>query len=238
MTRPDKINYVQSVIAKEWLCSEDFFNKKENIFLEADKTFFEIITFGHNAVIRADKKIIDWCTNLFTNMPASEIMDGENLYLIEQKMREHNKKLGGQYISYLHLCPEVKVQKPDGFTFQLYEKENMSPLYNDYRFENALNHDAKGEVLAIVARQSSETASMVGVDDYNYGLWQIGIDTVDCYRGKGLAAYLVKEIAIESEKRNQIPYYATWGANVASMRTVIKAGFLPVWTSYFAEDLG
>jgi GNAT superfamily N-acetyltransferase len=107
-------------------------------------------------------------------------------------------------------------------------------LYADKRFDNALNYDAMGEVLALVARMNNDIAAIVAVDDYNYGLWQIGIDTVDLYRGKGLAAYLVKEIALESERRNQVPFYTTWSANIASTRTAIAAGFVPVWIGYFA----
>jgi len=89
----------------------------------------------------------------------------------------------------------------------------------------------------LVAKKDNEMVSIVAADDYNYGLWQIGIDTIDLYKGKGLAAYLVKEVALESEKRGQTPLYTTWIPNIASVRTALRAGFLPAWTGYFAEDI-
>ena len=235
MTKQEKIKYAQKCISATWSCPESSFTRSENVIFETDQTFFEIITFGYNAVIRADKKIFNWCINSFLNTPFAEIMDGENLYLIESKMREHGKKLGGEHINFMHLHPEITVQKPGGFTFEMYEKDRVIELYSDKRFENALGCDAKGTELAIVARKENDLAAIAAVDSHHHGLRQLGIDTVKAYRGKGLAVFLVKELTIECEKRNQVPFYATWSANIASLRVALGAGFSPVWTTYFAE---
>jgi len=238
MTKKEKITHAMKCKATEWSCPEDVFSRVENEFIETDKTFFGIITFGGNALIMADKKIIDWCVETLSNVPAYGILDSDYLYMIQNKLREHGRKLGEENTRYLHLYPEQKVEKPQGFIFELYEKDRMSLLYNiSDRFDNALNYDAKSEVLAIIARNRDEIASIVGVDDYHIGLWQIGIDTTENYRGKGLAAYLVKEMALESEKRGQVPFYTTWHSNLASIRTALSAGFSPVWVEYFAENL-
>ena len=236
MTKQDKIKHTQACIAADWACAEDSFTKSENIIFETNKSFFEIATFGYNAVIRADKHIVDWCINNFAKTPAEEIMDGENLYLIEAKMREHGKQLAGEHINFLHLHPEITVPKPTGFTFELYEKPRITELYADNRFENALGSDATGAELAIVAKKENDIAAIAAVDSHHHGLWQMGIDTLAAHRGQGLAAYLVKEMAIESERRNQVPFYATWSANIASMRVALGAGFRPVWTRYYAEE--
>ena len=237
MTKQDKIRYAGTCICTSKSFPEDSFLQRKNVIIETDKIFFEMITFGHNAMIRADKEILDWCIRNFSDTPAMDIMDGDNLYQIEKKLREHGKKLGGEHIRYLHLNPDTLVHRPSGFTFELYEKDRMPELYIDSNFDNALNYEEKGEVLAIVARKDKDIAAIAAVDNYHPGLWQIGIDTVDDYRGKGLAAYLVKEIAATSERRNQVPFYTTWSPNIASTRTAISAGFSPVWMGYFAEDI-
>ena len=239
MTKQGKIDYAMSSTTTEWSCPKDTFYKKENVFIETDKTFFGIITFGSNALILADNKIIAWCADNLSGIPACEILDSEYLYVIQKKLRENGKKLGEENTRYLHLYPERQVEKPQGFTFELYEKDRVAELYEyEYnRFENALNYSVKGEVLAIIARSGEDIASIVGADDYKLGFWQIGIDTISGYRGKGLAAYLVKEMALEIEKRNQVPYYTTWHSNIASTRTALSAGFSPVWIDYFAEGL-
>ena len=113
LNKQDKVAYAKKCVAKEWSCPVDSFSKNKNIVMETENAFFEIVTFGNNAVIRADKEILDWCLENYSDMPASEIMDGDGLYLLEKKMREHDKKLGGEYTRYLHLNPEklLKNQK-------------------------------------------------------------------------------------------------------------------------------
>lgn len=237
MTKIETIKYTQACIATSWSCPKNSFRKNENVIFETDKTFFEIATYGHNAVIRADSKIVDWCCAELSDIPASFIMDGDKLYAIEKKLRGYGKKLSGQHVYYLHLNPAVTVAKPRGFTFELYGKDRVSELYPDNRFNNALGDNDKGTELAIVARKNSDIAAIVAVDSYHRGLRQIGIDTLSQYRGKGLAKYLVKQMAVECERRDQVPIYATWNANIASTRTVLGAGFCPVWVAYYAEDV-
>lgn len=237
MNRQDKVKHIQSCIIENWPCPQDSFSKNENIILETDKKFFEIITFGHNAVIRADKNIVSWCIENFSKTPAAEILDGKNLFLIEKKMREYGKKLGGEHTRFLHLEPEPKVEKPQGLTYEWFEKDCLHLLYSDKRFENALNYHYEFENLALVAKKDNEIVAIAAAADYYYGLWEIGIDTLDSYRDKGIAAYLVKEMALEAERRSKFPYYTTWMANIASVRTAIRAGFLPVWIWHFAEDI-
>jgi len=237
MNKQEKIIFVQNCIAKDWGCQVDCFGESENVIIETDKTFFEVATFGQNAVVRADKAIVDWCRDTFSGVPAKDIMDGDILYQIEKKLREHGKRLAGEHVRFMHFESEARLEKPEGYTFTWYEKEELQFLYEDDRFDSALNYYDKGEVLAMVATKDGEIVAVAAVDNYCYDLWQIGIDTMEPERGKGLAAYLIQEIALESEKRNQIPYYTTWAANLASFRAVLKAGFLPVWTGYFAEDI-
>ena len=237
MTKQDKISYAQKCIATDWLCPDDSFNKSENIIFETDKTFFEIITFGANAVIRADKNIVTWCNDCFATTPSKDILDGDNLFLIESKLREYGKKLGGEHTRFMHFEPEKVIKKPQVFTYEWFEKDELQSIYTTTtKFNNALNYEDKREVLSLAAKYKNEIIAIVAVDDNHHGLWQIGIDTVDAYRGKGLATYLVKEMALESERRNQTVFYTTWIPNLASVRTAIKAGFLPVWTGYYAVD--
>ena len=237
MTKQDKVMYAQKNMANTWKCPDDSFIKNENIIIKTDQAFFEIITFGYNAVIRTDKEIFKWCIENFSQIKACHIMDGENLYMIEKKMREYGKKLAGEHIHYLHLYPEIIVKKPIGFSFELYEGDKIHTLYNDNRFDSALNYDTKGEILAIVAKKDNNIASIVAVDNYHQGFWQIGVDTIEMYRGNGLATYLVKEMALEGEKRGMISFYTTWSSNIASTRTALCAGFSPVWIKYHAENV-
>lgn len=77
--------------------------------------------------------------------------------------------------------------------------------------------------------------AVAGADNYLEPLWQIGIDTVNEYRGQGLAKLLIQQLTKEILELDKIPYYTTWSGNIASMRAALAAGFHPAWVEYFAE---
>ena len=236
MTRHEKISYAKENFGAYMGFPAGVFEQGKNVFLEGNNCFFEIVHFGENAVIRANIAILDWCVENFSDVPGNEIMDGEHLCALTMKLREHGKELSGQDLCFLHLEDSGNLKEPVGFELEIYENDRLAELYEDNRFPNALNYDSREEVLAIVARKNGEIVAMTACDDYYKTFRQIGIDTLAKYRGKGLAAFLVKKIALEIESRGQVPLYATWGANIASVRTALAAGFSPVWVWYYAVD--
>ena len=235
MDKREKIAFVKKQIAETWKCDAASFDSTKNIFIESGDTFFQIVTFGHNAVIRADKEIAEWCFENFNSTPANLIMDSDNFYLINKKLRSFGKKLGEENIRYLHLFSENIVEKPLGFDYKLFNQNTVKELYDYREFDSALNFDR--DVLAIAAYDGGKIAAVGGVDDYWGDLWQIGIDTVLEYRNRGLGVYLVKELALEIEKQGKVALYTTWSSNIASTRVALGAGFNPVWLEYLSDDL-
>lgn len=226
---------VQEQLATIRKYDHNAFKYDKNLFVKSKDTFFEIATFGKNAVIRSDESIYDWCVENFLTIPACDIMDGENLFLIESKLREFGKKLAGEHVRYLYLDKNKVVYKPSGFEYKIYNKSNMKVLYKNLGFDNALNY--KDDVIALGAYFKNQLVALAGADDRLSNLWQIGIDTLPSYRNKGLASYLVKILANAIEKRGALPYYTTWSPNIASTTVALNAGFIPVWVEYYAENL-
>jgi len=223
-------------MAERWKCDVSAFDLEENVFYETTDTFFGIITFGSNAVIRADPSIVTWCRDTFFSTPAQFIMDGDHLFLLDGKLRSLGKKLAGEHNGYLHLFPERTVDKPSGFSYVWYQEDEIQALYRHTEFENALSFENRDRI-AVVAYDGENLAAMAGCDDYLPDAWQIGIDTDKAYRHRGLGVYLVKELAKEIEKSGKLAYYNTWSPNIASTRLALSAGFYPVWMGYPSEDL-
>lgn len=82
-----------------------------------------------------------------------------------------------------------------------------------------------------------ELVALAGTDDRMGDMWQMGIDTLPAFRGKGLGVYLVKTLAYEIVKRDAIPYYTTWSPNIASTAIALKVGFFPAWVGYYAVNI-
>jgi len=236
MDKHEKIAWAKRKLADMWRCDASAFDSEHNVYLETADTFFEIATFGHHAVMRGDPMMMAWCAERFGSTLARWILDGDNLYSLDTKLRSLGKKLAGEHMRYLRLCPETTATAPVGFTYKWYHKDTIGALYEHRTFDNALNFER--DVIALAAWDGQgKIAAMAGADDYWGSMWQIGIDTLPEYRRLGLGVYLVKTLALAIEAGGNLPFYTTWGPNIASARVALGAGFLPVWMGYPSQDL-
>jgi len=237
MDKKEKILFAKRQLSEIWKCDLTDFDSDKNIFIGSQEKFFQIVTFGRNAVIWADKNIIEWCSDTFGSVLACDIMDSDNFYLINNKLRSFGKKLGEENIRYLHLFPERTPNEPIGLNYKWYRgHDEIKQFYQHEEFSNALTFNER-DMIAVVAYDKDMPVAMVGSDNWLGDLWQIGIDTIPEYRHRGIAAYLVKELAFEIERNGKVPYYTTWSANIASTRVALNSGFYPVWVDYPCEDL-
>lgn len=235
MNKTEMIQYVKKQLVQQYPSDPSCFTQNKNVFIPSNKTFFEITTFGDNAVIQADPIMISWCSEKYAETSAKEILDGESLYELETQLRRHGKKLGGEHLRFLYLHPEKNISPPQGYTYKLFEAKDLHLLKDEKAFLNALNF--KRDVIAFGAYQEDNLVALAGADDYMGNLWQIGIDTFSEHRCKGLGTYLVKTLADEIIKAGAVPFYTTWSPNIGSMNLALSAGFTPIWLSYFAENL-
>ena len=164
-------------------------------------------------------------SNTFKSTPTEEILDTDNRYLINEKLRTFGKKLSGEEVWYLHLLPDTEIAKPAGYTYKLYDEDSMKELHTVMEaqdaysvFTNAIEED--GEYMLAVAAFNNDTLVSVASCEVDEGEeWRnIGVDTLAGYGGRGLAAYLVKELTLETEKRGKIPCYTTCSANMLQLR--------------------
>ncbi|GFZ30348.1 hypothetical protein CSC2_08740 [Clostridium zeae] len=235
MNKSSKINFAQEQLAILWNCSPNLFKQNDNVFIQSNDTFFNVITFGKNAVIKVDPLIYEWCVENFSTTPAHFIINRENLFAIEAKLREFGKMLGGEQVRYLYLHNDKLINKPCDYEYKLFYKDNIRDLYINKVFNNALNY--KNDVIAFGAYKENQLVALAGADETMGKLWQIGIDTLPEHRNKGLAAYLVKTLADEIEKCDMMPFYTTWSPNIASTTVALNTGFFPIWVSYVAQDI-
>lgn len=234
MDKISKIKFAKKRIALNHSFDVKLFDSATNVFIKSEESFFEMMSFGKQGIFLVNEQIYEWCIEQFADKDIKYIMDGELLFIIEKKLREYGQKLSGQHVRYLYLEPR-EVNKPEAFVYKLYNEKNIHEL-NEYKeFSNALNF--KNDVIAIGAFVEEKLVALAGADDVLNDLWQIGIDTVEAYRNKGLASYLVKTIADEIEKQGRLPYYTTWSPNIGSTKVALKAGFEPIWIEYYSKAI-
>ncbi len=209
------------------------FSMKEHKYTYSNKGFM-MLTMGNNCIFKGKKELLDWCKGKFDNVPAEEIMDGSNLFDLESKLREEGYKLEGQHLVFEHV-KDVSLSLPEGYKTNVMTQPKIKEYYQYKEFDNAFSFNEKEDCLAIALFHEEKVVAMVACDNRVPSSWQIGIDTLKEHRGKGIASYLVSEIAKEIKKNGVTPFYTTWGANIASLRVALKAGFTPAATYYYGK---
>ena len=243
MNKNEKILFAKQRLSEGRNINIDDYNRDENIFIESTRDFFRINTFGKNAVVFADKQIIGWLSETFKSTPVQDILDTDNRYLINKKLRSFGKKLSGECMWYLHLFPEKTVEKPAGFMYRLYNQDSINELQATMQAQDAhksLTHAIElGEeyALAMAAYDNDTLVAVAACEEYLDDMWDIGVDTLPAYRCRGLAGHLVNSLAIETEKQGKLACYNTWSANMASTKIALNTGFYPVWLTHYCVAL-
>ena len=135
------------------------------------------------------------------------------------------------------------MEKPAGFTYKLFDKSNKGELKATIEAQNVCDYFqdilemVEDDSLAIAAYENDVLASAAICAQFLDDLWDMGVDTLPQYKGRGLASFLVKEIATEAETRGKLPCYTTWSANIASVKVALNAGFYPTWVTHHSVDL-
>ena len=67
-------------------------------------------------------------------------------------------------------------------------------------------------------------------------MYQIGVDVLPAYRGKGVAAALTVRLAEEIFACGKIPFYCAAWSNIASVNNACSSGFRPAWVELTVKD--
>ena len=223
----------------------------------SEKPFFlQMATFGRGTVISADESIHPWLTKWVDGKTGFWLFEQHNFYDLEQELRKHGYKMSLTHHMFLPkpellngkpelMKPELLNGKPEpltcrseqqdckpDFKIRILEQQELMEFYGREEFSNALcDHfrPDRPDMLAVVALDGEKIMGMAGCSADTPEFWQIGIDVLPEYRGKGIARTLVSLIRDETFRRGAIPYYGTSLSNLASWKTALASGFEPAW---------
>lgn len=251
MFRSDITRAAAEQLARDLNCRpEDFIEPKNTVTRSAvndgrrrftDKPdFFRLATFGYGTVISAAEQALP-AANSLSVCDGLSLFDGRGIATINAMLIPFGYYMG--VISQFYL-PQTPCRPLDrqGYRLELFEENaieaQLYPYYKD--FGNALIYSSSGlrrDMLAVCAVSGQIILGMAGASSDSDMFWQIGIDILPQFRGKGLGAILVSALASEVFRRGAVPYYGTWPGNIASQKTAVKSGFRPAWTEMFSTPV-
>lgn len=118
------------------------------------------------------------------------------------------------------------------FKVRWFEPEDIKALYGRKEFSNALCEKyipERPDVLAVGAIQGDRIVGLEGCSADTELFWQVGIDILPEFRGRGMETKLVKLLKNEVFRRGAIPFYGTSLSNLHSWNIAINCGFYPAW---------
>lgn len=246
-TKHEIIQLARKQLALDFNCNPSDFDKEGNLITENilrkgrriyknDGAYLKVLCFNGKAVITADKEIIPWCKEKLLDISAPWFFQYPILRGIDKKINEYGHKVADAHHYYLPNTDKVMVK--NNFKVKWFEEADIKQFEGDDRFDEAFAFEATHpDVLAVAAMDGDKIMGMAGASADGEDLWQIGIDVLPEYRGRGIATSLVILLKEEILRRGKIPFYGTVESHIYSQNVAINAGFYPAWAELYSKTV-
>ena len=202
--------------------------------------FCQMISYGHGTVAVVNPAIEGFVRQYLQGCryPFSAF-DTPHINCLHEEVRKY-----GQALCFLaeYFLPELSDQPlavPDHLQLRLLYEDELLQLYPDKRFPMALGYtrtEPKKDVIAAVDYLGSEIVGVAGASDDCETMWQVGIDVLPTFRGRGYARALVDTLTREIMRLGKVPFYCTAWSNIASKRTAISCGYRDAWVELSVKE--
>lgn len=240
---------IREQLAMELHCAPEDFSKDENTITLpvlherrrrfSEKEFFlQMATFGRGTVISANASLHPWLTRWAEGKNGIWLFEQHNFIELDRELRKHGYQMALTHHMFLPKAEILEIQT--GLSVRFLEPADIQAYYGRPEFSNALCdrfHPERPDVLAVIALDGDRIMGMAGCSADTPDLWQIGIDVLPQYRGRGIAAVLVTLLRNEAFRRGAIPYYGTSLSNLPSWKTALACGFAPAWVETEAREM-
>ena len=209
--------------------------------LEGSRTFADISTFFRAIIYRGelylmcDDRILDWAREEFSLAAPEWFCKFDNLRKIDQKLQEYGYKIKDTHI-YFDPDPEFEGYDYEcPYQLEWLDQEKIMEIKGN-PFKNALmyQNDCPDRMAVAALNRQGERVAVAGVSSDGKNLWQIGIDVLQEYRGKGLAVYLTTLIKEKVLEMGRIPFYGTSESHAISRTVAVRSGFRPAWCEIYS----
>lgn len=205
------------------------------LYENCDLFFREIVCMGE-AWIRADERLEDWCRKEYEGKKPEWFGQFSDLKRLDRKLGAFGRQILDVRLHFLpsEEAAECLPAAPAGVEAVWYEGEGLEDLRRHYVFKHALCSSPLCPcMLAVAAVADGRPVGIAGATADCRNLWQIGVDVLPRWEGRGIGPWLTALLGAGLRKRGVIPFYAVSQSHTASMNTALRAGFLPAWSEVY-----
>ena len=226
MTKEDMRAVYDRYIAKQMACTVRDLYSEETVFIRDEartERYMKILSIGDTNIVTISPDLYQEASTALRGKIRDILYESEYIF--------------GQTI---HYVPDLKQMQPlpypEGFTYELLVDDEIQKLVGIEGFDNSLAFDENGctpTCFVLYARDQEKIVAVAGASYETEELREVGVDVKKEYRGRKLAAVLVRNLTVEILKRGKIPFYSASVTNLASQAVAVRAGYMPLWTDTF-----
>lgn len=220
-------------------CRAEDFLGKENVIVTSRKDpkarkYLELpfscqfVTYGSNIVASVSEEYRDLARAYLEKTSVEHCFETPGLYALNDALSTFDLRV--HYMAEYFLPDLARLEVLEcPCPVKLLGPEDFRPLYIP-AWSNALCEKRRElDVLGAGAYDGEKLVGLAGCSADCEAMWQIGIDVLPAYRGRGVASALTSRLALEILKRGKVPFYCAAWCNIKSVRNAIRSGFRPAW---------
>lgn len=237
----------KSQLACDFNCINNDFGTKSAVFntnalrpgrriYKSDGCLLKIVSYLGTAAFMADHVLLSWLKDRFEKVDAAWIFQYQQLKEIDKKLFEYGHEIADVHHYYL---PKKEVEvKESSFEIKWYSQEEILEFKSENPFHEAFAFDEKHpDILGVAAINEGIIIGMAGASSDSETMWQIGIDVIPEFRGKGVASLLTTLLKNRILELGKVPFYGTVESHHLSKMVAINAGFYPAWAELYSKPI-
>ncbi len=244
LTRGDIVRIAAEQSAVDSSCHASDFFKAEHVVVpsRSDKAArkyiaqpfaFDLTSYGRNAVASVREDLVPVARAYLRGKQTQACFETPALHELDGMLAPFG--LRTCYQAEYFLPDPAQMREHDcAYALRVLRKEDFAVLYLP-QWSNALCAARREcDMLCVGAYDGAALIGLAGCSADCERMWQIGIDVLPQYRGRGVASALVSRLARETFARGKVPFYCAAWSNLPSKRTALRCGFLPAWVQLTA----
>jgi GNAT superfamily N-acetyltransferase len=243
------LNSVKQVLKADFACEASDF-ETAGVFIHHAKELpgrrrfpfreksFSAASMGRGVVISCSLERLGWADAHLSNLSRNDIFTAATVAKIEELVKKDGQTIAGPDLK--HICTRGIFQpfQPGGdIEITLVEDEKKLEQYNDDdRFLNTRGHPNNPRRVAAFATVEGKIAGIASACADSDILWQIGVDTLEPYRSRGIGKATVSAVTAYVLHKGIIPYYSSFETNLASRAVAAALGYKIAWLELYARE--
>lgn len=237
-TKKEILKFAHKYLAKKYNCEMSTFEKQGNTLAlnHEEDCFLRMLCIGGHIIVSADAQMASFWENNLEDLESAWLFEYGTLKQIDKKVQEFGHELIDVHHYYLPSVEETFIEPI--VPVKWYEQSELGQFEQDNPFGQALVFDEQTpDILAVAAFDGEKIIGMAGATQDDEMLWQIGVEVLPAYEGKGIGMNLVALLKQEVLRRGKIPFYGTVESHIHSQNIAVRTGFFPAWAEAYTDKL-